>query len=172
MGGWLLAQAKELLDVKDSDGWTPLIIACSAGHTELVLSLLEGGADINATTSQGRSSLLYAASKGRSELCSLLLARGGDPLLCDVHGVSPLHRAAGPGHSDVVRMLLASNQANRLIDLQDRFGNSALHLACEEERSEVAQLLISHGANREIKNKEEKTPLELCTPGFARSLRS
>ena len=41
-----------------------------------------------------------------------------------------------------------SNMA-KVID-QDKYGNTALHYACEEERNEVARLLISHGANREV----------------------
>jgi len=79
-------------------------------------------------------------------------------------------RAAGPGHADVVKTLLAAN--NTIVDCQDRYGNTALHTACEEERQEVAKLLISHGANREIQNKEEKTPLEMCSPQFAKGLKS
>jgi 26S proteasome non-ATPase regulatory subunit 10 len=39
---------------------------------------------------------------------------------------------------------------------QDSYGNTALHAACEEERQEVAKLLISHGASREIQNREKK----------------
>jgi ankyrin repeat protein len=39
---------------------------------------------------------------------------------------------------------------------QDRYGNTALHTACEEELQEVAKLLISHGASREIQNREKK----------------
>ena len=76
-----------------------------------------------------------------------------------------------------------------------RYGNTALHYACEEERQEVARLLISHGADRELTNRcvevevevnllpscgtlvtlvprEEKTPLEMGSPGFARTLRN
>ena len=79
-------------------------------------------------------------------------------------------RAAGPGHGEVVRILLAAD--NTIVDSQDRYGNTALHTACEEERQEVAKLLISHGANREIQNREEKTPLEMCSPQFARGLKS
>ena len=45
-------------------------------------------------------------------------------------------------------------------------------LGSEEERGEVAGLLISHGANRDILNREEKSPLELCSSQFARSLKS
>ena len=52
-----------------------------------------------------------------------------------------------------------------------RYGNTALHVACEEERLEVCQLLISHGANRDVTNREEKSPLQMCSPAFARSLK-
>ena len=81
-----------------------------------------------------------------------------------------MFRAAGPGHCGVVRLLLAEDSL--VVDWPDRYGNTALHVACEEERQEVAQLLISHGASREIANREEKSPLELCSPQFARSLKT
>ena len=81
-----------------------------------------------------------------------------------------LTRASGPGHSAVVRQLLAED--NLIVDIPDRYGNTALHTAAEEERAEVAQLLISHGASRDLQNREEKTPLQMCSPQFARSLKS
>ena len=40
------------VDTSDDDGWTPLIIAASAGHNQLVEMLLANGANVNATTSQ------------------------------------------------------------------------------------------------------------------------
>jgi hypothetical protein len=36
----------------------------------------------------------------------------------------------------------------------------------------VARLLISHGANREATTQEERTPLEMGSPAFARGLRN
>ena len=47
----------------DDSGWSGLVIAASAGHTELVRILLQAGAEINHRTDQGRTALLYAASK-------------------------------------------------------------------------------------------------------------
>ena len=70
----------------------------------------------------------------------------------------------------MVRLLLGVERL--VVDVQDRYGNTALHTACEEERPEVCQLLISHGASRDLANREEKTPLQLCSPQFARSLKS
>ena len=63
---WLLGQVKDCSpDVVDDSGWSGLVIAASAGHTELVRLLLEAGAEINHRTDQGRTALLYAASKVR-----------------------------------------------------------------------------------------------------------
>jgi len=169
MSGWLLGLTKDV-DIEDDAGWTPLIIASSAGHTEIVQMLIEKGADVNQVTSEGRSSLLYAASKGRANIVTMLTQKGADVNKADKLGATPLHRASGPGHSDIVKMLLSLDET--IVDCQDRYGNTALHTACEEERVEVCQLLISHGANREIQNRDEKTPLQLCSPQFARSLKA
>ena len=53
---------------------------------------------------------------------------------------------------------------------QDSFGNTPLHLACEDGEVEVAKILISAGANQYIQNKEEKKPLELAKPQIARAI--
>jgi ankyrin repeat protein len=50
---------------------------------------------------------------------------------------------------------------------QDSYGNTALRTACEEEGQEVAKLLISHGASREIQNREKKKSFEMSSPQFA-----
>ena len=34
------------VDTADDSGWTPLIIACSAGHTDIVHMLVERGAKV------------------------------------------------------------------------------------------------------------------------------
>lgn len=41
------------------------------------------------------------------------------------------------------------------------------HLACEENRTEEAKLLVSHGARLDILNKEDQTPLSLAPKGLA-----
>ena len=48
--------------------WTPLIIASSAGRTQIVRNLIGNGAQINAVNQNGQSSLHYAASKDRLEV--------------------------------------------------------------------------------------------------------
>lgn len=48
---------------------------------------------------------------------------------------------------------------------------SSSHLACDEERTEAAKLLVEHGASIYIENKEEKTPLQLAKGGLGSLLR-
>lgn len=50
------------------------------------------------------------------------------------------------------------------------YGNTALHLACEEDRQQEAKLLVTHGANFELTNKERKTPLDLASDSLSRQL--
>ncbi|GFO12482.1 26S proteasome non-ATPase regulatory subunit 10-like [Plakobranchus ocellatus] len=55
------------VDDRDETHWTPLIIASSAGGTQIVHNLIANGAQINAVNQNGQSSLHYAASKNRLE---------------------------------------------------------------------------------------------------------
>lgn len=55
-------------------------------------------------------------------------------------------------------------------DLRDAYGNSPLHLACEEDRQQDARLLVSRGARLQLKNKEQKTPLDLASESLVRQL--
>ena len=56
------------------------------------------------------------------------------------------------------------------LNLQDNYGNTPLHAACEDGSVEVAKLLISAGANQYIENREEKKPLEVAKPQVARAI--
>ena len=51
------------------------------------------------------------------------------------------------------------------------FQNRPLHLACEEGQVEIVKLLIERGADRNVQNKEEKTPFEVAKPEVLRVIR-
>ncbi|XP_011310262.1 26S proteasome non-ATPase regulatory subunit 10-like isoform X2 [Fopius arisanus] len=145
--------------------------AASAGREKVVVILITEGANVNAQTIDGHSALQYAASKNWHSICLKLIEKGADVNIIDNRGATPLHRAASKGNIEIVKMLLA--QGSRLkIDKTDAYGNSALHLACEEDRNAEAKLLVSHGANLELTNREKKIPLDLCTPTLARQLKA
>jgi ankyrin repeat protein len=96
-GGWPRADFRRQVDT----GFTPMLFAVRAGHTEVVRLLLKAGVDINAATTptirpgnkqprRGSSALTIAVENGRFELACLLLDLGADP--SDMRsGYTPLH---------------------------------------------------------------------------------
>jgi len=62
----------KLLDAKTSDGDSALHIACSAGRSDLVESLLKQRADVFARNASGATALHAAASGGHSRSFMLL----------------------------------------------------------------------------------------------------
>ncbi|CAG5114521.1 unnamed protein product [Candidula unifasciata] len=146
-----------------------LMIASSAGRTQIVYDLLGHGAQVNAVNNNGQSSLHYAASKGHLEICEALVKYGADIECVDSLGHTPLHRAASRGNLSIVKFLIAHDAP---LDLRDATGCTPLHLACEDGNGEVARLLIDHGARTDIRNNEKQTAFELAPRALKRSLQS
>lgn len=57
------------LNPEDDTDTTPLILASSAGHVEIVKLILKKCDDVNHKGIQGHSALQYAASKGWLKVC-------------------------------------------------------------------------------------------------------
>lgn len=165
---YLLNICNAPVDDPDDSGWTPLIIASSAGRDNIVRLLLERKADPNNKTTTGHTALHYAASRNRFKIAELLVAAGAG-LDAQDHTTlaTPLHRAASKGNLKIVKLLLESRCQS---DVKDNEGNTPLHLACDEERTEVAEMLIEHGASIEVTNKEGRTPIELAPPYLKRRI--
>ncbi|XP_042757775.1 integrin-linked protein kinase 1 isoform X5 [Lactuca sativa] len=69
-------------NVGDYDRRTALHLAACEGCTEIILLLLEKGADVNSTDRWGRTPLSDARSLGHLEICKILEAHGGlDPVI-------------------------------------------------------------------------------------------
>lgn len=99
----------------------------------------------------------------------MLLDNGADINIADNRGATPLHRAASKGNLEIVK-LLVSYKGNLKIDTKDNYGNTSLHLACEEDRQDEAVILVRNGAKLDVPNKELRTPLDLCTSFLHRLL--
>jgi cell wall assembly regulator SMI1 len=73
----LLLAAGANPDLARPDGWTPLMLAASFGHTEVLHLLLQAGADVRAARHGGEvNALSVARDHGRDEMVRLLLERG------------------------------------------------------------------------------------------------
>ncbi|KGO69108.1 hypothetical protein PITC_017550 [Penicillium italicum] len=74
----------------------------------------------------------------------------------------PLHQAVSYGSVDAVKRIL--RQKSLSLDIQDRKGSTALHLAIQSKHLEMVNILLSHPrANVSCKDKDGNTPLWIST---------
>ncbi len=96
-----------------------------------------------------------AVSKGQAERVKTLLKKKPDLLMIvDSNQNTPLHIAAQEGKHDVVEVLLKSGAKP---NVQNAAGRTPLH---ETMSGTVAVMLVTHGADKTIKNKEGNNPVE------------
>lgn len=116
----LLLEGGAYINESDSQGQTPLMVACrtqhidaqSASRVKLVQFLLEKGADPNIQDKAGRSALMHACREQvGSEVVSLLLSSGADISLEDHSGTSALVHAVMAGDLKVLKLLLDTCKA-------------------------------------------------------------
>lgn len=72
----LLLEAEADVDHCDSAGRTPLWVAASMGHAEVVSLLLFWGCYVDSIDNEGRTVLSVAAAQGNTSVVSQLLDRG------------------------------------------------------------------------------------------------
>jgi ankyrin repeat protein len=133
------------------EGKTLLMIACSQPSTPL------GGA-FRITKS------MKMIDQKSSNLVQWLLCEGFDPYSKDHEGRTALHHAVQSGRLDVnetVLKLLESRPKNTLVHMEDKGGNTALHLACTKKNGSTAvvSILLAHGARTSDINFKLETPL-------------
>jgi len=100
-----LAQTPGDLNLPDDAGLTPLHLAASACHTNVVALLLDKGAKIDCPAKDGARPLHLAAQEGCADAVNLLLARGANVNARDNQNRTPLVRAE-QWHQDAVVQLL------------------------------------------------------------------
>ena len=85
----LAATTTSVLGRDDITGITPLVLAAMGGDGEIVATLLDAGADPDATTRDGSTALHAAAFMGQADVVRLLLDRGANPALTNSAGKMP-----------------------------------------------------------------------------------
>ncbi|KAG7171841.1 factor 1-like [Homarus americanus] len=112
--------------------------------------------------------IIDAARRGNLDLLEECLAAGVSVNALDKSGSSSLHAASQGGHLHCILRLLKEPKLE--IDLQNKLGDTPLHCAAYRGHSEVVQLLLKHGANTSIVNRDNYTPRNLAKKGTVVSL--
>ncbi|EQC41689.1 hypothetical protein SDRG_01647 [Saprolegnia diclina VS20] len=163
--GFLLSCLDIEVDLQDRFGATPLMLAVSEGHDEIVTQLLDANCALDFIDAEHRTALVCALDdedNAHVDLATLLIERGADINLANLTGYSALHLAIQLGDLGLVQLLL-DHGANMEATTATEYGrDTPLTLALELERTEIAQHLIEVGALVNVSNSEAKTPLHLA----------
>lgn len=122
------------------------------GHAHVAKALLDAGADPNHLSPSGYTCLSLASTRGHVTLVSLLLSHGAQLTV----GRSPLHAAAGAGHADVVQALLAHVPDSP--EGREELSRALLE-ACSCGWTDVATVLLRHGADWAVHDTQGHTPI-------------
>ena len=151
-------------------GWTPLMLAAANGHNQvmrMVRELIRAGADVNGQDKYKQTALHKASWKGHYGVVKTLAEAGANLNVQDEDGMTPLMRAAEVGHANVVVELI---RAGADVSVASRHESTALHFAAIENNIECGVLLVEAGADMRTRNKNSKSPLDLASSRFRRTI--
>ncbi len=148
---------KPNLELRDAEGWTPLLRAVRSGDVVIAKKLLDAGADPNAPTlsdanRDGGSALHFAVQMRNRQLVELLLEHKANVVAIDRVGKTPLDyaadRATGPGQPGV-----APNLTTRFQRTPQQLGGAGLPPSSplpEPSSDDIATLLRRAGGKDDL----------------------
>ena len=161
--------------------YTAMVFAINTGRTEIVEALLDLGMSPDIRDDKNFRALHYTTHRNEAEIARLLIARGAEIDPCETrHGGSPLTHANYFKRTEIIEILVPHSRnfrglcfvgaVDRLRQLlteepdrvhsQDRPGETVLFCLPDDEDKavEVAELLLSFGADPTFCNPAGQTP--------------
>ena len=148
--------------MRNSQGFTPLLAAAEAGHTNICGLLLAHGSDVNEVTLKAKyTALHHAAVKGHEAVVEALLSWGAivDPQ--DHLGGTPLYAACQGGHLACVLALL---KARASVSMPDNDGHLPIHIAAHKNRVETVSTLLDYGCSLDMVSCRDNTSTTMIIP--------
>lgn len=106
---------------------TALYSAAREGHEDVVIALLDAGADLNSRSSNGATPLIAACQRGRRGVVTILLERGADINTMTDDGRTCLYIASSKNDVNMLSLLLQRGGVN--INAKTRGGDTAFNVA-------------------------------------------
>jgi ankyrin repeat protein len=168
------------VSARSKSGFSAFLISAKNGDIETSRLLLAAGADVNEAQPNGTTALVLAAAEDHDTYAAYLLEHGADPNKGP--GYTPLHLAAAPParegeggretlakEGEITKLELIKRLLARGADPNMRAarpprglgsaGATPFFLAAWAADAEVMRLLLTHGANPRLANKDNTTAL-------------
>jgi len=141
----------DIVNIQDSDGTTPLIIAARKQNIMAVRELIRAGANLNIQNKYGITALIAAVDEQNIDIVRELLRAGANPDLKNGDGDTALMYAACL-NIDLVRELIEAGANVNLVNNK----TTALLKAIKRKNVEITTALLEAGAHKKyIKNKKD-----------------
>ena len=157
----LFALNPDIINEKDREKDTAIMKACrDCNNINVVVFLLENGANINIRDTIDQTPLIIAAFNGCRDIVKMLLDAGANIEHKNDQGENALISAVQEGHIDVVKVLL---EAGADINQSNSDGETPLELAIRlRQKKELIELLREKtdgamGIKKKVKRMKEKT---------------
>lgn len=137
---------REDMEEMDRYGWTPLMIACSKGHRNIIDFLLNKGANPDTSDKRDCTPLIISCKYGHLQVVCKLISIGVDLNSKDIDGVTALIMASANGHMDIVKELLVSG-----VDMEewDNEGKSFYDYLNDDQKNEIySEMMFCHEQSR------------------------
>ncbi|KAJ4767880.1 Ankyrin repeat-containing protein [Rhynchospora pubera] len=131
----------------NKSGHTPIQYAVCRNQTSVIKIMLQHDRSLGylVDSSQEDSPLLvYAASRGNIDAAQEILVHCPDARYCNGAGLTILHQAVIEGHVKFVQFVLLNRQLNKLINMRDNNGRTALHHAVRNCNPKIVRALLDH----------------------------
>ncbi|XP_032905305.1 neurogenic locus notch homolog protein 1 [Amblyraja radiata] len=153
-------QGANLHNQTDRTGETALHLAARYARSDAAKRLLESSADANIQDNMGRTPLHAAVAADAQGVFQILIRNRATDLDARMQdGTTPLILAARLAVEGMVEELV---NCHADVNAVDDFGKSALHWAAAVNNVEATMVLLKNGANKDMQDNKEETPLFLA----------
>ena len=160
--------AKYYANIRDDNFFTPIHHAAQNGWGEILIILLENGAEISpksAPKDREWTPIHYAAKAGHLDVVKILISNRANKEVKTSFGLTPLLVGAEFGHTAIVQFLLEERVEKNVKTIPDNHCMNALHYAAVGGFKDVVELFLKAGIDKELKTTNGATALHFAVSG-------
>jgi ankyrin repeat protein len=150
---FLIDKCKELINITDAEGVSPLQLAIHHDLPEVYQKLIDEGADVNITDNKDNTALHLAVLKGNLDLCKFLIANKADVNASNIAGKTPFDLAVNHSPNEEICLALIDGGAD---------ANDCLDWAIQNRLPALCLALIKRNEDINSPGSSGKTLLDLA----------